>query len=96
MHEVIEELQSLQALLDHSIAHADAFLCQSFQMPVHSLSAQQLVHFWQDIQTIALSVIPIAILRIDYLAYDDDILSKNDDDNPIPHWGGSQYERRYD
>ncbi len=57
MYETIEELPSFQALLDHSIEHAGVFLRQSFQMPAHSLSARQLVHFWQGIQTIALATV---------------------------------------
>jgi uncharacterized pyridoxamine 5'-phosphate oxidase family protein len=57
MRETSEDLQSLQALLDQSIEHAGAFLRQSFQIPTHSFSARQLVHFWQGLQTIALATV---------------------------------------
>lgn len=57
MYETAEDLQHLQDLLDRSIKQAGAFLRQSFQMPDHSLSARQLVHFWQGIQTIALATV---------------------------------------
>jgi uncharacterized pyridoxamine 5'-phosphate oxidase family protein len=57
MHETPEDFQRLQALLDQSIEQAGAFLRQSFQMPTHSFSARQLVHFWQGLQTIALATV---------------------------------------
>ncbi len=57
MYETPEDLQHLQAVLDQSIAHAGAFLRQSFQMPEHSLSALQLVHFWQAVQTVAFATV---------------------------------------
>ena len=53
MYETPEEIQHLQALLDRSIEQAGTFLRSSFEMPAHSLSAQQLVHLWQGLQTIA-------------------------------------------
>src|SRR6266852_62768 len=57
MHETQEDFQRLQVLLDRSIEQAGAFLRQSFQMPTHSLTAQQVVHFWQGLQTIALATV---------------------------------------
>jgi hypothetical protein len=53
MYETREDIQHLQVLLDQSIEQAGAFLRESFQMPDHSLSAQQLVHLWQGLQTVA-------------------------------------------
>ncbi len=57
MNETLEDLQHLQDLLDRSITKAGVFLRQSFQMPDHSLSARQLVHFWQGMRTIALATV---------------------------------------
>jgi uncharacterized pyridoxamine 5'-phosphate oxidase family protein len=57
MHETPGDFQCLQALLDQSIEHAGTFLRQSFQMPTHSFSARQLVHFWQGSQTIAFATV---------------------------------------
>lgn len=57
MYETREDLQQLQALLDTSIEQAGTFLRQSFQMPAHSLSARQVVHFCQGLQTIALATV---------------------------------------
>lgn len=57
MHETSEDFQRLQTLIDQSIEQAGAFLRRSFQMPAHSLSARQLVHFWQGMQTIALATV---------------------------------------
>ncbi len=53
MYETPEDIQLFQALLDRSIAQAGAFLRQSFEMPEHSLSAEQLIHLWQGLQTVA-------------------------------------------
>lgn len=55
MHETPEDIEQLQTLLDRSIMQAGAFLRQSFEMPDHSLSARQLLHFWQGLQTVALA-----------------------------------------
>ena len=57
MHETREDFQHLQALLDRSIEQAGTFLRQSFQMPAHCLSARQVVHFWQGVQTIAFATV---------------------------------------
>lgn len=57
MYETPEDFQQLQNLIDRSIEQAGAFLRQSFQMPDHSLSARQLVHVWQGMQTIALATV---------------------------------------
>lgn len=57
MNETPEDIQQLQDLLERSITKAGAFLRQSFQMPDHSLSARQLIHFWQGMQTIALATV---------------------------------------
>ncbi len=53
MYETAEDIQNLQALLDRSIEQAGEFLRASFEMPTHSLSARQLVHLWQGLQTVA-------------------------------------------
>src|SRR6266496_71012 len=53
MRETQEDIERLQALLDHSIERAGAFLRRSFQMPEHSLTAQQLIDCWLDVQTVA-------------------------------------------
>lgn len=53
MYEAVEEIQHLQGLLDRSIEQAGVFLRESFEMPDHSLSARQLVHLWQGLQTVA-------------------------------------------
>ena len=53
MYETPEEIEYLQALLDRSIEQAGEFLRSSFEMPAHSLSARQLIHLWQGLQTVA-------------------------------------------
>ena len=53
MYETPEDFQRLQTLLDQSIEQAGTFLRRSFQMPLHSFSVRQLVHFWQGMQTVA-------------------------------------------
>ena len=53
MYETPEDIQSLQVLLDRSIEQAGVFLRESFEMPAHSLSARQLAHLWQGLQTVA-------------------------------------------
>ena len=57
MRETQEDIERLQALLDSSIERAGAFLRRSFQMPQHSLTAQELVECWQDVQTVALATV---------------------------------------
>src|SRR5436305_6252203 len=57
MRETPEDIERLQALLDNSIERAGTFLSRSFQMPEHSLTAQELVDCWQDIQTVALATV---------------------------------------
>jgi N-acetylglutamate synthase-like GNAT family acetyltransferase len=57
MRETQEDIERLQALLDHSIERAGTFLRRSFQMPQHSLTAQQLIDCWQDVQTVALATV---------------------------------------
>ena len=57
MRETPEDNERLQALLDHSIERAGVFLRRSFQMPEHSLTAQELIDCWQDVQTVALATI---------------------------------------
>jgi N-acetylglutamate synthase-like GNAT family acetyltransferase len=55
MRETQGDIERLQALLDSSIERAGAFLRRSFQMPEHSLTAQELVDCWQNVQTVALA-----------------------------------------
>src|SRR5256884_7459472 len=57
MRETQEDIERLQTLLDNSIKRAGAFLRRSFQMPEHSLTAQQLIDCWLDVQTVALATI---------------------------------------
>jgi N-acetylglutamate synthase-like GNAT family acetyltransferase len=57
MRETPEDIERLQALLDNSIERAGTFLRRSFQMPKHSLTAQELVDCWQDVQTIAVATV---------------------------------------
>src|SRR5437868_6447573 len=57
MRETPEDIERLQALLDTSIQRAGAFLRRSFQMPEHSLTAQELVDCLMDVQTVALATI---------------------------------------
>src|SRR5258706_13068220 len=55
MRETQEDIERLQALLDTSIQRAGTFLRRSFQMPEHSLTAQQLIACWRDVPTVALA-----------------------------------------
>jgi N-acetylglutamate synthase-like GNAT family acetyltransferase/uncharacterized pyridoxamine 5'-phosphate oxidase family protein len=57
MRETQQDIERLQALLDSSIERAGAFLRRSFQMPHHSLTAQELVECWRDVQTVALATV---------------------------------------
>src|SRR5947209_12322537 len=57
MRETQEDIERLQTLLDNSIKRAGAFLRRSFQMPEHSLTAQQLIECWLDVQTVALATV---------------------------------------
>src|SRR5436305_9287738 len=57
MRETPADIERLQALLDHSIERAGALLRRSFQMPEHSLTAQQLIDCWLDVQTVALATV---------------------------------------
>ena len=55
MRETQGDIERLQALLNSSIERAGAFLRRSFQMPEHSLTAQELIDCWHDVQTVALA-----------------------------------------
>ena len=55
MRESAYELEQLQALIDRSIEGAGPFLRSSFQMPEHSLSAEQLAAHLQGPLTVALA-----------------------------------------
>lgn len=57
MRETGEDLQWLQAVLDASITRASSYLRASFQMPEHSLSAEQLVSYAQGVITVALATV---------------------------------------
>lgn len=57
MYETPEEIEQLQTLLERSIERAGPFLRESFAMPTHSLSARQLLSFWQGLQTVALATV---------------------------------------
>lgn len=55
MKETPEDLEQLQTILHTSIEQAGDFLRRSFEMPTHSLSAGQLVHYLQGAPTVALA-----------------------------------------
>ena len=55
MRETAGDLERLQALIDRSIEGAGAFLRSSFQMPEHSLSADQLAGHLHGSLTVALA-----------------------------------------
>jgi Pyridoxamine 5'-phosphate oxidase len=55
VRETPADLERLQALIDRGIEGAGAFLRSSFQMPEHSLSAEQLAAHLQGSLTIALA-----------------------------------------
>ena len=57
MYETLEDFDMVQSLLNQSIENAGPFLRESFQMPDHSLSARQLVQFWQGVQTVAFATV---------------------------------------
>jgi hypothetical protein len=57
MRETAADLQRLQTLLDESVERASAFLRSSFQMPEHSLSAEQLASRLQGSLTVALATV---------------------------------------
>lgn len=57
MQETPEDLARLEALLTRSIEQAGPFLRGSFEMPAHSLSAQQLIGYLQGVQNIALATV---------------------------------------
>ena len=57
MYETPEDFQRLQTLIEQSIEQAGTFLRRSFQMPAHSFSVRQLVHFWQGMQTVAFATV---------------------------------------
>lgn len=53
MEESETDLKNLQVLIDKSIENAGEFLKNSFEMPLHSLNAEQLVKFIGKIKTVA-------------------------------------------
>lgn len=55
MDETSADRAQLRQLLTQSIEQAGSFLRESFQMPDHSLSAGQLIHHLQGLQTVALA-----------------------------------------
>ncbi len=57
MREIPEDIERLQVQLNTSIQRAGAFLHRSFQMPEHSLTAQQLIECWRDVPTVALATV---------------------------------------
>lgn len=57
MFETPAEIDALQAVLDRSIERAGPFLRSSFEMPEHSLSAQQLTNHLTGLPTIAMSTV---------------------------------------
>jgi Pyridoxamine 5'-phosphate oxidase len=57
VRETAADLEQLQALLDRSIERASPFLRSSFEMPEHSLAAEQLVARLDGRLTIALATV---------------------------------------
>lgn len=57
MNETQEDIERLQALLDRSIERAGSFLRRSFQMPEHSLTAREVIEYWQGARTVALATV---------------------------------------
>jgi uncharacterized pyridoxamine 5'-phosphate oxidase family protein len=57
LQETQEDILQLQAVLDESVRQAGSFLCSSFEMPAHSLSAQQLIHYLQGVQNVAFATV---------------------------------------
>jgi hypothetical protein len=55
MHETQEDLVVLQQLIEASITNAGDFLRSSFEMPEKSLSANQLIRFFNGVKTVALA-----------------------------------------
>lgn len=57
MREIPEDLRELQGLLDRSIERAGPFLRSSFEMPKHSLNAQQLANHLRGLPTVAMATV---------------------------------------
>jgi hypothetical protein len=57
MRETPADLERLQELLDESVKKASGFLRSSFEMPEHSLSAEQLAAHLQGSLTVALGTV---------------------------------------
>jgi hypothetical protein len=57
MQETPEDLEQLQTLLNRSIERAGSFLRSSFEMPEHSLSAEQLVRYLRGNQVVAFATV---------------------------------------
>lgn len=57
MHETDEDLQNLRELIERSIERAGPFLRSSFEMPEHSLSAEQVSRYLQGIPTVAFATV---------------------------------------
>jgi hypothetical protein len=57
VREAAADLERLQAVLDSSIEGAGPFLRSSFEMPEHSLTAEQLVRHLQGALTVALATV---------------------------------------
>jgi len=55
MHETPADITQLQTLLTTSIDRAGAFLKDSFQMPHKSMSAQQVIDYFDHMTTVALA-----------------------------------------
>lgn len=57
MHETVDDLRELQALLTGSMEQAGPFLRTSFEMPEQSLSAAQVAHHLQGVPTVAFATV---------------------------------------
>jgi hypothetical protein len=55
MKETKEDIELLQGLVDHSIEKAGNYLRACFEMPQHSLTANQIVRHMQGFKTVALA-----------------------------------------
>lgn len=57
MYETTEDITQLQHTLDASIERAGAFLREAFEMPDHSLSATQIIEYYDQPRTVALATV---------------------------------------
>ncbi|NOK58018.1 MAG: pyridoxamine 5*-phosphate oxidase family protein [Chloroflexi bacterium AL-W] len=59
MHETTEDIAQLQRTLDASIERAGTFLREAFEMPNRSLSATQIIEYYDQPRTVALATVTV-------------------------------------